>query len=649
MTFCGNQAPETRVSENGEDIKITFTSDYSAQSIGFQINWEVIESEETDTEATPSGPPPVPEYSQIIKEGSSGYFTCDRQLPSDSPCYIRINVPKNHRIQLKNRITKRNFGCIKFWSQAGDGFLEDVNMQQVCNAMDNNLLIDIIESDTMTIDSNDFLGSFDWEYLALANIEGETVNATCGSPVFTPSIRMNHEYNPFTTVNFNDHFIPRVVGGSIARPHSYPWQVSLRSSNSQIHYCGGSILDSYHILTAAHCSTTIGKNTIVVGDHRNEIGQIEQEDNIYEIEAIYPHKNYNERNVRNDFMILKTTREIIFNDKIQPVCLPENDNEKFEDQDCIVTGWGLTNSVEDNGMGGLPQYLMQAKLRTLSNTECRNRWDSSDIYDENICAGGKGLASSCNGDSGGPLVCKKGNSDLETERYVLVGVVSWGQRGCGLNRLPSVFARVSSVLGWINEVTAEGFEGYDANRNNVPIFNPEPVPSVAPTISTLKSCAPGFTLTDQKDCTPVPDTFVLLPSNNRKKPDKIRLENGKCLGLIDGNAESAYGELRPYPCEHPNVLSSFIYSGKTNTIFGKPGIEHTQGRACLVKSVDDNNKTRLETVRCNINPKAGFRAEYSFNKKRGNFKEFNLDTKKWYVSASKDVTGDYLRLPHWDE
>ena len=45
----------------------------------------------------------------------------------------------------------------------------------------------------------------------------------------------------------------RIVGGQKA-PKMIPWQVSLRyCAHGNCHYCGGTILDSKTILTAAHC------------------------------------------------------------------------------------------------------------------------------------------------------------------------------------------------------------------------------------------------------------------------------------------------------------------------------------------------------------------------------------------------------------
>jgi len=54
------------------------------------------------------------------------------------------------------------------------------------------------------------------------------------------------------------------------------------------------------------------------------------------------------------------------------------------------------------------------------------------------------------GDSGGPLVC------YEEGHWLLYGVVSWGSiRGCAAERGPTIYARASAFVGWINKTISE--------------------------------------------------------------------------------------------------------------------------------------------------------------------------------------------------
>jgi len=73
--------------------------------------------------------------------------------------------------------------------------------------------------------------------------------------------------------------VPFIVGGQEASISQFPWQVYVESNfeengNHIVGACGGSILDSTHVLTAAHCVDVEGQTvqhpasdfTIVAGD-----------------------------------------------------------------------------------------------------------------------------------------------------------------------------------------------------------------------------------------------------------------------------------------------------------------------------------------------------------------------------------------------
>ena len=62
--------------------------------------------------------------------------------------------------------------------------------------------------------------------------------------------------------------LARVVNGEEAIPHSFPWQVSIKGQDD-LHYCGGSILSQYWVLTAAHCANIVFIGTYYDGGGGN--------------------------------------------------------------------------------------------------------------------------------------------------------------------------------------------------------------------------------------------------------------------------------------------------------------------------------------------------------------------------------------------
>ena len=51
---------------------------------------------------------------------------------------------------------------------------------------------------------------------------------------------------------FKNDLKNRIHAGSLAQPGEFPYQVSIQTGTRN-HYCGGSIISKYWVLTAAHC------------------------------------------------------------------------------------------------------------------------------------------------------------------------------------------------------------------------------------------------------------------------------------------------------------------------------------------------------------------------------------------------------------
>ncbi|XP_068753358.1 chymotrypsinogen A-like [Montipora capricornis] len=232
-------------------------------------------------------------------------------------------------------------------------------------------------------------------------------------------------------------FLSRVVNGENASPHAWPWQISLRVRGG--HICGGSLIRNDWVVTAAHCVDRMpnpNSYTVVVGAHRrNGRTQVQQ---TLRVKKLFKHEQFSRRNLRNDVALLQLERSITLSSKINTVCLPKENSRVSPGTQCFITGWGRTV-----GGGNAADTLQQAMLPVAEHSKCSRVNGRLLPVDEKsmVCAGGQGKGG-CQGDSGGPFVCNEGG------KFVLRGAVSWGHSRCRTDHY-SVFARVSSFIGWI--------------------------------------------------------------------------------------------------------------------------------------------------------------------------------------------------------
>ncbi|XP_053685995.1 trypsin 5G1-like [Sabethes cyaneus] len=225
----------------------------------------------------------------------------------------------------------------------------------------------------------------------------------------------------------SDH---RIVGGYDVDISDVPFQVSLNYGWG--HQCGGSIISSRWVLTAAHCINS-GNLKVRVGSTRHAQGG-----QLVKVGRKLKHPKYDSTSIDYDFALLELSENLQLTDAVSPVNLPEQD-ESVVDGACLqVSGWGNTqNAVK------VSKTLKATNVPAVNQEQCAKSYASfGKVTPRMICAGfEKGGKDACQGDSGGPLV--EGNT--------LVGVVSWGL-GCARPGYPGVYARVAAVRDWVREV-----------------------------------------------------------------------------------------------------------------------------------------------------------------------------------------------------
>jgi len=243
----------------------------------------------------------------------------------------------------------------------------------------------------------------------------------------------------------------RIVGGEKAQKDAWPWQVAIYYGGQFM--CGGSILKSNWILTAAHCVDGFNHKyyTIVVGSYQRS-RRSGNEQVFRTVRAFHHPKWMSPSPLNNDIALIELDGYIKFDNHAKPVCLPEAGVDIPVGTGCMISGWGQYTP----GMSGPPaDILKQAKMKVVDQATCKalnTRNLRIPVTHQMVCAGlgPKDPTSGCHGDSGGPFVCQASSG-----QWVLQGSVSWGSGYCRTREGYSVFARISDLRGWIDSYIGE--------------------------------------------------------------------------------------------------------------------------------------------------------------------------------------------------
>uniref|UniRef100_A0A0K8RDY5 Putative serine protease n=1 Tax=Ixodes ricinus TaxID=34613 RepID=A0A0K8RDY5_IXORI len=296
-----------------------------------------------------------------------------------------------------------------------------------------------------------------------------------------------------------DSVSERIVNGPPAHPGHWPWVVGLYTANDTF-YCGGVLISSQYVLTAAHCfkdknttgflSVRLGstnRTNFTVDCHQNadksrnlersdtEAMHEELEDHVICMEVddvCIPVQSNNCTDFMIDLALLKLKIPVNFTKHIQPICLPTNCEEPPSDVTMYGVGWGrdyvdYTFSDETTDEIDEPaEYSDDAESSTEEGTGETSSWEAESapffsephmLMERNIsiisneecelqlarsvpnytlCSAG-GI---CYGDSGGPLMYQKGG------RWFLAGIISALRGSCYHPVQPAVCVSVSHFV-----------------------------------------------------------------------------------------------------------------------------------------------------------------------------------------------------------
>ena len=126
----------------------------------------------------------------------------------------------------------------------------------------------------------------------------------------------------------------RIVGGESANEATWSWVVSLSIANT--HLCGGSIISSSWILTAAHCIAPYIGSPITVYAGSTTRWAASQTQQV--VQAIV-HPDFNPISYENDLALLRLAFPLIMSDpSVSQICIPSVDSTLFAEAEWPTSG-----------------------------------------------------------------------------------------------------------------------------------------------------------------------------------------------------------------------------------------------------------------------------------------------------------------------
>lgn len=194
----------------------------------------------------------------------------------------------------------------------------------------------------------------------------------------------------------------RIVGGAIVTPHTHPYQVGLlmRINIIATGLCGGSLLSTRAVLTAAHCPENTQSTQVILGAHQLTANEANQQRQTVQPTGYRLHAQYNRQNLNNDIAILILPSAATLNAFVAIARRPTGAQltQLFEGQLATVSGWGRMS----DGSTATSAHLRSASNHVVSNALCAATFGGI-VIPSTLCISTLGGRGSCNGDSGGPL------------------------------------------------------------------------------------------------------------------------------------------------------------------------------------------------------------------------------------------------------
>ena len=295
---------------------------------------------------------------------------------------------------------------------------------------------------------------------------------------------------PVVAVSFPDRSVQSLTEA--------PWAAKLQiHQDGNVYRCTGTLVDSMHVITAAHCLYPSGtlEKVLITFPLSNESSKT------FVAMTSKLHPRYSPRtNWINDIAVIRLKEPVT---SFKPLSLTTKSDTTLTKRNMRIYGYGADQNLDNSGaLNALTVTNRSKEMKQYQGFNASTMLGVGKYFSKERIWGG-----ACKGDSGGPLVGYSGTTP------VLLGIASFVYVDgdyCN-SKYPSVYTRMSAYLAWAKSTMAEMNRVYD-----------RPGTPAAPTVTLQQGGAVvNWTPPTSTGRNPITYYNLIIPSDNGTPPDTI--------------------------------------------------------------------------------------------------------------------------------